>query len=210
MLGSYFIFFVVIGILHAIFPSFDINQYQQTDLNELIKETPFKFMILAVILAPIMEEGMFRSIVKPSKNELIFFICTWIIVIAAPYIPEDIYWALKFGFLILLAILLFVFLREFIPNSWLVNISYFLNKYYIYVWFLTSVIFGMVHIYNYVEGFKLDFILFIMIFPRIIAGFFFGKIKIENKGLGWSMAMHAMNNTTVLFFLFPKLLSFLV
>lgn len=207
MLGSYFIFFIIIGILHSIFPGLDINQYEQTDLNDLIKETPLKFVILAVILAPIMEEGMFRSIVKPTKNEFIFFLCVWIIVLMAPLIPEDIFWALKFGFLILLAILLFIFLREFIPNSWQVNISYFLNKYYLYVWFLTSVIFGMVHIYNYVDGFQLDFILFIMIFPRIIAGFFFGKIKIENKGLGWSMAMHAMNNATVLFFLFPKLLS---
>ena len=102
MLGSYFTFFVVIGLLHIIFPSLDINQYEQTDLNELIKEAPIKFILLAVFLAPIMEEGMFRSIVKPTKNEIIFFLCAWIIVLLAPFIPEDVHWALKFGFLILI------------------------------------------------------------------------------------------------------------
>ena len=74
------------------------------------------------------------------------------------------------------------------------------------VWILTAFIFGMVHISNYVDGFQIDLLLFLMIIPRIIAGFFFGKIKIENKSMAWPIAMHAMNNATVLILLFPKLL----
>jgi len=64
----------------------------------------------------------------------------------------------------------------------------------------------MVHIFNYVEGFELNFVLMLLIFPRIIAGYFFGKIKVENKGLIWPIAMHAMNNGLVFIVLLPKIL----
>ncbi len=206
MIASYFVFFLILGILHAIFPEFDLEQYQQSNLNELLDKSPWKFIVLAVILAPVIEEGMFRTLIQPSQNELLFFLTIWILVLVTALIPLDVFWAVKYVFLILLAILSFLFLKEFIPLNWQQKLCEVLGRYYIAVWLITAVIFGMVHIFNYVEGFQLDFVLFLLVIPRIIAGFFFGKIKIENKGLLWPILMHGMNNGTVVFFLLPRLL----
>ena len=198
MLGCYFAFFLALGILTAVFPEFELERYRQSGLNRLLEENPWKFVLMAAIIAPILEEGMFRTLIKPSKNELLFFICSWILVGVISIIPTDIFWVIKYGFLILLIILTFLFLKAFIPEKLQMNLCDFLGRHYILIWILTSIIFGMVHIFNYVEGFQLDFLLFLLIIPRIIAGFFFGKIKIENRGLLWPITMHAMNNAIVL------------
>ncbi|WP_240793875.1 CPBP family glutamic-type intramembrane protease [Antarcticibacterium arcticum] len=206
MLGFYFLFFISLGMLKMIFPQFEIDQYQQSDINRLLEEDPWRLVLLAVVFAPIIEEGMFRTLIKPSQNELIFFLCSWLLVIGIAIIPENINWLIKFGFLFLSFILSFIFLKEFIPENWQRRLCTFLNKHYRILWLLTAVIFGMVHIYNYVEGFDLNFVLFLLIVPRIIAGYFFGKIKIENHGLFWPIAMHAMNNGIVFLILLPKIL----
>ena len=206
MLGFYFLFFLVLGIINMIFPGFDLNQYEQTDINRLLEEDPLRLILLAVIIAPLLEEGMFRTLIKPSPNELIFFLCSWLLVLGITIIPEEANWLIKFGFLLPAFVLSFIFLKELIPEKWQLGICRFLDRNYKVVWFLTSVIFGMVHIYNYVEGFELTFVLFLLIVPRIIAGYFFGKIKIENEGLLWPIIMHAMNNGIVFLILLPKIL----
>lgn len=206
MIGSYFVFFTFLGIIQVIFPELDILKYEQEGLNSLMFENPWKFALLAIVIAPILEEGMFRTLIKPSPNDFIFFLCCWILVIVLIFIPADIHWALKYGFLILFIILIYLFIKEFIPRRFQYAACRILNRNYVVVWMITALIFGMVHISNYVDGFQIDLLLFLLIIPRIIAGFFFGKIKIENKSMAWPIAMHAMNNATVLVFLLPKLI----
>lgn len=206
MLACYFIFFTALGLLEVFFPQFDLQEYQQNDINKILMENPLQFFLLAVIVAPVIEEGMFRALIKPSTNELIFFLSCWCLVVVAAFVPEDVYWAIKFSFLTLLLLLSFIVLRELIPIQWQWKICMLLKKFHLIVWVLTSIIFGMVHIFNYVEGFELNFVLFLLIFPRIIAGIFFGKVKMENKSLIWPMALHAMNNGAVLLLLLPRFL----
>jgi len=210
MIGCYFAFFVILGILKAIFPEFEFERYQQSELTLLLEESPWKFALMAIVFAPLIEEGMFRTLIKPSQNELLFFLCSWIFVGVISFIPADVFWIVKYGFLILFMILTFLFLREFIPQKWQIKLRFFLGRHYRFIWIVTSVIFGIVHIFNYVEGFQLDFLLVLLIIPRIIAGFFFGKIKIENKGMIWPIVMHSMNNSIILFFLIPNLFSLFI
>lgn len=206
MMASYFSFFFLLGMIQIIFPDFNFLKYQQTELNALLSESPWKFFFMAVIIAPIVEEGMFRTLIKPSPKDLIFFLCSWILMISAIFIPIEVHWALKFGFLILFITLIYFFLKELIPITFQYKICSFLNRNYMLIWMITSLLFGLVHISNYVDGFRIDFLLFLMIVPRIIAGFYFGKIKIENKSIIWPVAMHAMNNGIVMVFLIPKML----
>ncbi|WP_300441765.1 CPBP family glutamic-type intramembrane protease [Christiangramia sp.] len=105
--------------------------------------------------------------------------------------------------------LVYYALGELIPHIYYRHLCYWLHKYYLLTWILGSVIFGLVHIFNYVDSFQLNLILFIMIFPRIIAGFFFGKIKLENKGMIWPILMHSMNNSLVILIVLPFSLSHL-
>ena len=77
------------------------------------------------------------------------------------------------------------------------KMQYYLHKYYRLIWMLSALIFGYVHVWNYVSGFEFNFILFILIFPRIIAGYFFGRLKVQNQQLYWPILLHAMNNGIV-------------
>lgn len=201
MLGCYLLFFMLMGFAHAIFPGFDMDRYQQDGINQMLEKNPVQFIILAVIIAPIIEEGMFRSIIKPSSNELLFFICSWLYVIALFFIPADVSWLIKSSFLLLFFILFFIFLKELIPERFQHKICKVLGKYYRAIWVLTAISFGLIHIFNYVDSFEINLLLFLLVVPRIIAGVFFGKIKIENKGLIWPITMHAMNNGAVILLL---------
>tara|TARA_R100000789_G_scaffold96993_1_gene99128 strand:+ start:175 stop:849 length:675 start_codon:yes stop_codon:yes gene_type:complete len=205
LIFSYFLFFAFMSFLSASFPQLDMEKYRQTELFKMFGESPVKFILMAVIVAPILEEAMFRTLIKPSKNELYLFICAWFLVISSAFFPIEVNWILKYIFLALCGILLFIFLKNIFPKPAIRLIQKLLLKYYKPVWFATAIIFGLVHIYNYVDIFNIDMVLFLLIFPRILAGFFFGKVKIENSGLIWPILMHSMNNSIVVVFMFPQL-----
>ncbi len=171
----------------------------------MLDESPLRFAIMALIVAPVLEEGIFRSLIKPSSNDIFFFICSWFVIFGAFFIPEGVYWLISFALLLVSAILIFLFLKEVIPQNLISGLQRVLHKYYKPFWLLFAFLFGLVHIYNYVEVFELNLVLFLLIFPRIIAGYFFGKIKIENNSLLWPILMHSMNNSIIVFFLLPKL-----
>ncbi|PRX46351.1 CPBP family glutamic-type intramembrane protease [Salegentibacter salegens] len=206
MIGTYFLFFFLLGFLNTFLPELDLEKYQQTELFDLMNESPLAFVLMAVIIAPLLEESMFRTLIKPSFTEIYIFICAVLAFVGLGFIPQEAHSLLKYGLVILSAIIIFLFLQSLTPSRFLRVFRIILYRNYRFIWLLTAVLFGLVHIWNYVEGWEFDLILFILIFPRIIAGYFFGKIKVENGNLIWPIAMHAMNNGIVVFFLLPKLL----
>ena len=197
-MACYFLFFMGMSILNTIFPELDFDRYQQTEIYEMMTDNPLVFFILAVIIAPIMEECLFRSLIKPSQNEILVFICSWILFVSLAFIPAEANLILKYSLLLLSIFIIFLFLKSIIPEKRLKKIQYYLHKYYRLIWILSAVIFGYVHVWNYVSGFEFNFILFILIFPRIIAGYFFGRLKIQNRELYWPILLHAMNNGIVM------------
>ncbi|MBE7639286.1 MULTISPECIES: CPBP family glutamic-type intramembrane protease [Salegentibacter] len=206
MIGSYFLFFFLMGFLNTFLPDLDLEKYQQTELFNLMNESPLAFVIMAVIIAPVLEESMFRTLIKPSFTEIHIFCCALLAFFGLGFIPQEADSLLKYGLVILAAIIIFLFLQSLKPSRIIRIFRILLYRYYRVVWLLTAALFGLVHIWNYVEGWQFDLILFLLIFPRIIAGYFFGKIKIENNSLIWPIAMHAMNNGVVVIFLLPKIL----
>ncbi len=196
-MACYFLFFMGMGILKTIFPELDFDRYQQTEIYEMMTNNPLVFFILAVIIAPIIEECLFRSLIKPSQNEILVFICSWILFISLPFIPAKANLILKYSLLLLSVFIIFLFLKSIIPEKKMKKMQYYLHKYYRLIWMLSALIFGYVHVWNYVSGFEFNFILFILIFPRIIAGYFFGRLKVQNQQLYWPILLHAMNNGIV-------------
>ena len=196
-MACYFLFFMGMGILNTIFPELDFDRYQQTEIYEMMTNNPLVFFILAVIIAPIIEECLFRSLIKPSQNEILVFICSWILFISLPFIPAKANLILKYSLLLLSVFIIFLFLKSIIPEKKMKKMQYYLHKYYRLICMLSALIFGYVHVWNYVSGFEFNFILFILIFPRIIAGYFFGRLKVQNQQLYWPILLHAMNNGIV-------------
>ena len=205
MLGSYFLFFFLTGVLNTLLPELDLEKYQQTELFNFMNESPLAFILMAVVIAPILEESIFRTLIKPSFTEIYIFICAILAFISLGFIPQEAHSLLKFGVILLSGIIIFLFLQSLNPSRLLRKFRIFLYRNYRIIWFLSAGIFGLVHIWNYVEGWQFDLILFLLIFPRVIAGYFFGKIKIENQSIFWPIAMHAMNNGIVALFMLPKL-----
>ncbi len=201
MIACYFLFFFVTSLLQAYFPGFDLQQYEQSDLLETLGENPLKFFFLAVILAPIIEESLFRSLLKPSENTLKLFICSILYIVGLLLIPDSAHWTLKYLLLFLTLGFLYYALGELIPENAMKKINYWIYRRYLIIWIVSAILFGFVHIFNYVESFQIDLVLFVMIFPRIIAGFFFGKVKLENREMVWPIALHSMNNLMVFLFM---------
>lgn len=207
MIACYFLFFIILRLITLYFPGLDFERYEQLELLETLRESPWKFTFLAVVAAPLIEESLFRSLLKPTETSLKIFICAVLYLAGISLIPEAGHWILRNTLLFTSIFLCYYALGELIPPKIFRKVCYRLSRYYLPVWIGGSVAFGFVHIFNYVESFEINLVLFILIFPRIIAGFFFGKIKLENKGMIWPVLMHSMNNSIVLIFVIPYTLS---
>lgn len=207
MVACYFIFFVLLALIGTYFPEINFNKYEQSELFEILKNNPFKFIILAIIVAPIIEESIFRSLLKPTETHIKLFICAILYFTGILLIPEKGHWILRYTLLFATLFLIYYALGQLIGKRTFHMLCYWLHRYYFIIWIAGAIIFGFVHIFNYVETFKVDLILVTMIFPRIIAGFFFGKVKLENKEMIWPILLHSMNNSMVLIFMLPFILS---
>jgi len=140
---------------------------------------------------------MFRTLVKPKHTDIILFICSWPVFIGLHFLSTEIHWGITLVFSAVLLFTLFYILKHLITESHTQRLRNFLHKYLTIVLIIVSVIFGLVHINNYVDTFVIDLALLILIVPRIISGFLMGWIKIKNQGLIWSIGLHFMNNAFV-------------
>lgn len=198
MWGVYILFFITIGILSTWIPELKPGEYEDTTLKKLVQENPFKLFILACIFAPILEEMMFRTLIKPNHNHLILFICSWPVFIGLRFFPKDIHWGVILAFAAVLLFVLFYILKHLIIKTMTQRLRAFLHRHVTVVLIIVSLIFGLVHINNYVDNFVINLTLITLIVPRIISGFWMGWVKIKNEGLIWSMVLHFMNNAFVI------------
>lgn len=198
LLGLYVLFFVGLSVLSNYIPDLLSEKYEQTFLQDLLAEKPLQLFILAVLFAPIIEEMMFRTLIQPSHSDIILLLCSWPAFYLNGYIPKDVHWFLKLLFIAIFLFVVFYILRELIPENKTVRLRDFLHKNYKVVFVVSSLIFGLVHINNYVDDFVINAALIALIIPRVLAGFMMGLIKIKNKHLGWSMGLHAINNGVVI------------
>jgi len=107
MWGLYILFFIILGVLSVWIPELKPGRYEDTALKELVQKSPLKLFILACIFAPIVEEMMFRTLIKPSHNHLILFICSWPVFIGLRFLPKTIYWGVIIVFAVVLLFTLF-------------------------------------------------------------------------------------------------------
>lgn len=197
MWGLYILFFIIIGVCSFWIPELKTDTYEDSTLNDLLQNNPFKLFVLACIFAPIVEEMMFRTLIKPTHTDLILFISSWPVFIGLRFLPKDIHWGIILAFGAVLLFTIYYILKHLITEQKTVRLRNFLHKHLTVMLVFVSIIFGLVHINNYVDTFVIDLALFVLIVPRIISGFMMGWIKIKNQGLIWSMGLHFMNNAFV-------------
>ncbi len=205
LVGLYLLYGLLSTVLHNLFPNLDTASYEQSFIMEMLTENPLRALIMIVVVAPVIEEMMFRSLLKPSHIELILFIVIWPVFFLLRFVPLDVHWGLKLTFTGVFLFTVAYIAQQLIPRERTLNIRNWLCRYEVLIWIITSLVFGFVHITNYVDHFTINLALFLLILPRILAGFMIGWVKISNKNLPWAMALHAMNNGMAFFFIYLSL-----
>tara|TARA_Y100000815_G_C13341656_1_gene500204 strand:+ start:1394 stop:2065 length:672 start_codon:yes stop_codon:yes gene_type:complete len=194
IMALYIIYGLAITFLQKYFNAMDTSMYDQESIAELISSNPIKAGFMILILAPVLEEIMFRTLIRPSHLELMLFFMIWPIFFIGTIVPIDAHWAITAVFIGVLLFSLAYLLSQLIPEKRTLGLRNFLDRQYLFFWFASSIVFGFVHITNYVDNYMVNLALFVLIAPRIIAGFMMGWIKLKNGSLAWSMALHFMNN----------------
>ena len=71
------------------------------------------------------------------------------------------------------------------------------SPYFKYAYYLSVLLFGIVHVFNFEGGRQIYYLTPLLIAPQLIAGFFLGYIRVK-FGLKWSILLHAAFNTVLI------------
>lgn len=139
-------------------------------------------LLLTVVFFPIIEEFLFRSILRKGKYYFYFFLFALVYAILL---------LLKINFYISIAVSLFLtitsfFLRIKIPY-------YFIKKNMKPILIITNVLFAIIHLYNFNIPASNILILFIIIFQKFIGGIYLSFICVR-YGLVFSILFHSLYN----------------
>lgn len=143
------------------------DQYVPLQYNDLLVNfSVYLVLLIAAVIAPVLEELIFRFPLKWKRNYL-------------------------------MQILNGLSGNNSIKNWW--------NRNYRWVFYLSAVIFGVVHLGNFENEWSAAFILLIPVFTlsQLIAGFTFGYIR-NRLGFLWAAAFHGFFN--LIFVLLPYLI----
>ena len=161
---------------------FDINMVDE----EIFEKLNWESFLNYVFIFPIIEEIIFRApLLVPKAKIYSILISIVIFFLVVIFIDNEYY---KLGIISLIVILEFVYLKN---NRFKNFINNFIDNKYLIIVILSSVSFGLLHMWNYE---KIDFSSLISIIGRIIAGFYFAFI-VTKYDLKSSCFLHGLNNT---------------
>jgi hypothetical protein len=183
------IFISLIDIGLKIYSNFSFRDLIDALQNNASANRSFFFFL---VFAPIVEEIIFRLPLKIKKLNL--FISLAVAFLFFYYLSAISSMAtLKFFLIFIPYLICLGFLIFFVvKTSFLEN---FKEKYYIFYFYGLSVIFGLLHLTNFIEDVPNKLILFSPIFTffQIISGVFLSYTRIK-YGLIWSIALHMIIN----------------
>lgn len=183
LIGLYILFGFVLVLINEFLYEVDFKNYSQSGIKELIAESKLQAFLSIVIFGPVVEEFMFRTLIRPSQNDLLLFITVWLIGLFSISVTIDLVWYYLIPLLIIIFLALFYLLKRLIKSTYIGKTIDWLNKHTILVLQITAVIFGLLHIFNYDNSNGYSVTVFLLIIPRIIAGHMFGVLKLKNKNI---------------------------
>jgi len=165
--------------------------------NDIEIESIMKSILLVVFLAPIYEEIIFRGLlVFKRKNLVLFFIVSAILLFISIFRQ-------KYIVAIVLASLI-VFLISSLVVFGVKRMKGFIDNRFAVFYYSSSVLFGLIHIFNFSGNVKYMIIFAIFLTaPQIIMGFVNGFLRIK-YGLIYSIIFHIFVNTSFVLSLIHK------
>lgn len=146
-------------------------------------------LIIITQAGPLIEEIMFRLILKPTKINIIISSITFYFFVSGPVWYLNYFPFLRFFICLFLSVFLFIFNDYLRGNLQKINQKKFLIS--------TAIGFSLLHIYNFSN---IQYILlplyFIYVLPQFFLGIILGIIRLKN-GLIWSVVLHVLVNGSV-------------
>ena len=175
-----FILGISISLLKGVF--FDIEMISEEDFEKL----NWKTFLSYVLIIPIIEEIIFRAPLLIPKAKIYSLLISVVIIFSSIiYIEND---ATQ---IIVVISILFLEIIYWKNKKIMEFINEFIRRNFFLLVILSSISFGLFHMWNYE---KIDLITFISVIGRIIAGFYFAFI-VTKYNLKSSCFLHGINNT---------------
>jgi hypothetical protein len=166
------------------------------DVETLINEAPLWFVVvLGAIIAPALEETIFRLSLR--FRPIYFSLSTAVICFYfSGTIFRNIEETLQSFFLLRIILPLFIgglmyILIKFTPLNSLLSKMY--KRFFAVIFYISAIVFGLIHISNYTERGTVLFMLPLLVLPQIIVGFVLGYVRIK-YGFRYSYLLHAIFN----------------
>lgn len=146
-------------------------------------------LIIAISLAPVYEEFLFRALLRFNKKNILLFISTiFTMIVVLMYMSKY-----KPVFVLLIILLCFVFLYLNFKK-----IKLFINAKFKYFFYFSVFAFGLAHLSNFSGNIYIIMIAFpLLIAPQLILGLILGFIRMK-YGLIYSILFHFLVNTPLL------------
>ena len=160
-------------------------------INHTTLIMPLKLVLIGIFLAPIYEEILFRLLLRFSvKNYFIFFNTLFLLTVTSFLYQKYIF------FIALLSILILSLIIYFIVKS---NNNFFTRIKFKYYFYTTTLLFGLIHLFNF-SGNNYAIIIFsiVLVSPQIFLGLILGYIRMK-YGILYSIFFHMIVNMSLLF-----------
>ena len=159
--------------------------------HEEISLTPWMKLFVGIILAPVYEEIIFRSLLKFKKINVILFSVTLLLLIGYYIIRSRTEAALFFSILLLGFFSLVIFFRR-------TQIEAFISSKFKYFFYATILIFGLLHAFNFTgDTYTLLAFSFLLGSPQLVLGSILGYIRMT-YGLVYSILFHMIINLSII------------
>ena len=197
--------------LNLLMSKYGIKEDQNLLYNLFGQNKRWYIFLMVVITWPILEEMIFRSILRPNIYILYIWI-TWVWYIFTKkllpnfilseyfynlqsYYYNYIYWIL--GILLIIWLLWLIFLVKW-------YIYYFCKKYFSLLFYLSAIIFGLVHISNFSKFVAPWYVYVLLILPQMMVGLFLWFVRVR-FGLWFAILYHMLHNGILSFVLIYSL-----
>ena len=153
----------------------------------------FSFSVFYLItLGPILEELVFRLPLVLNKKKIIISLSLACFLLAGTRFSESNLYSINTVYKTVSIVLIGIITHFFLKESYLQMIK---GKYYPIYFYSITVLFGLVHLFNFYKIVPMNLLIFAPLFvlPQIILGAFTGYIRLKN-GLIWSIIMHCIFN----------------
>lgn len=156
-------------------------------------------IFMAVLVAPIAEEIVFRLPLIFSKRNILISVTFFLIMFNKQNLPI----AIAAGSANFILLYIFLSIRK---GRFERILKYFWCKHFKIIFYSIIILFGAVHITNFDNLSTFHYILLpIIVFPQIVMGFFLGYVRVRfENGFILAISLHSLNNLVA--FLFMQIL----